>query len=197
MAASNVERIEPYLEPLRKSVTVACSVEHAFEVFTGRISSWWPLPQYSIGQERARDCAIVPKVGGEIYEVRTTDGAGVASFTVDVPDDIDATVTVTARNAVPYGGIITIGYGVTGVADDEIHGVTALYANYPNPFGPLTTLAFSLAETRRVSITVYDVSGRVVDVLIDVQQLLDWCLQLDGRLQPRPGWRQPPQASRQ
>jgi len=69
MAASKVERIEPYLEPLRKSVTVSCSVEHAFEVFTGRISSWWPLGQYSIGQEQARDCAIVPRVGGEIYEV--------------------------------------------------------------------------------------------------------------------------------
>jgi len=69
MAASKVERIEPYLEPLRKSVTVSCSVEHAFEVFTGRIGSWWPLGQYSIGQKQARDCAIEPRVGGEIYEV--------------------------------------------------------------------------------------------------------------------------------
>jgi uncharacterized protein YndB with AHSA1/START domain len=70
MAASNVEPIEPYLEPLCKSVTVSCSVEHAFEVFTGRIGSWWPLAQYSVGQDRARDCAIEPKVGGEVYEVR-------------------------------------------------------------------------------------------------------------------------------
>lgn len=68
MAASNVERIEPYLEPLRKSVTVACPVEHAFEVFTARIGSWWPLSKYSISQERARECAIEPKVGGEVYE---------------------------------------------------------------------------------------------------------------------------------
>jgi uncharacterized protein YndB with AHSA1/START domain len=69
MGASNVERMEPYLEPLRKSVTVSCSVEHAFEVFTGRIGSWWPLSQYSIGQEQARDCAIEPREGGEVYEV--------------------------------------------------------------------------------------------------------------------------------
>ncbi len=105
--------------------------------------------------------------GGEIYEVGTTDAAGGATFVVDVPDDVAATITVTAHNTVPYGGSIVVGHGVTGVSDDEIHGVTALYTNYPNPFGPLTTLAFSLAETRRVSIAVYDVSGRVVDVLID------------------------------
>jgi uncharacterized protein YndB with AHSA1/START domain len=76
MGASNVERIEPYLEPLRKSVMVSCSVEHAFEVFTGRIGSWWPLGQYSIGQERARGCAIEPRVDGEVYEV---DGDGARS----------------------------------------------------------------------------------------------------------------------
>lgn len=69
MAAGNVEQIEPYLEPLLKSVTVSCPVELAFEVFTSRIGSWWPLGQYSIGQERARDCAIDPRVGGEVYEL--------------------------------------------------------------------------------------------------------------------------------
>jgi uncharacterized protein YndB with AHSA1/START domain len=73
MATSKVERIEPYLEPLRKSVTVSCPVEHAFEVFTGRIGSWWPLSKYSIGQGRARDCAIEPRVGGDVYE--THDGS--------------------------------------------------------------------------------------------------------------------------
>jgi len=70
MAAGNVERIEPYLEPLVKSVTVSCSVDRAFEIFTRHMGSWWPLDRYSIGQERARDCAIDPRVGGEIYEVR-------------------------------------------------------------------------------------------------------------------------------
>jgi uncharacterized protein YndB with AHSA1/START domain len=70
MAASKVERIEPYLEPLRKSVTVSCPVEHAFEVFTARVGSWWPLSKYSIGQERARGCAIESRVDGEVYETR-------------------------------------------------------------------------------------------------------------------------------
>ena len=29
-------------EPLRKSVRIPCPLEHAFEVFTGRIDLWWP-----------------------------------------------------------------------------------------------------------------------------------------------------------
>jgi uncharacterized protein YndB with AHSA1/START domain len=70
MAAGNVERIEPHLEPLVKSVTVSCPVDRAFEIFTGRMGSWWPLDRHSIGQGRARDCAIDPRVGGEVYEVR-------------------------------------------------------------------------------------------------------------------------------
>jgi hypothetical protein len=74
MATSKVERIEQYLEPLRKTVTVSCSLEHAFEVFTGRIGSWWPLSKYSIGLERARDCSIEPRVGGEVFETND-DGA--------------------------------------------------------------------------------------------------------------------------
>ncbi len=102
-----------------------------------------------------------------VYEVGTTDNAGRVSFELDVVDAFDATLTVTSHNHVPYGGVIAVGYGATGIDDDEIGSVTALYENYPNPFGPLTTLAFSLAERERVTITIYDVSGRVVDVLID------------------------------
>ena len=67
---NKVEPIAPYLEPIRKSVTVACSVEKAFEIFTGRIASWWPVSQYSISQERTRNVVIEPRVGGRIYEER-------------------------------------------------------------------------------------------------------------------------------
>jgi hypothetical protein len=43
----------------------------------------------------------------------------------------------------------------------------ALLPNHPNPFNPQTTIAFDLPERRTVRLTVFDVTGRVVDVLID------------------------------
>jgi hypothetical protein len=45
-----------------------------------------------------------------------------------------------------------------------------LYANEPNPFNPRTTIKFSTARDGRVTIVVYDVSGRLVRTLVDGPQ---------------------------
>jgi uncharacterized protein YndB with AHSA1/START domain len=53
---------------IRKSVTVAVSLETAFRVFTEEIASWWPLTTKSVGQENAVMLVIEPRVGGRVYE---------------------------------------------------------------------------------------------------------------------------------
>jgi len=61
---------------IRKSVTVACSPEHAFETYTNRIGSWWPLETHSIGGmagERPKEAFFESGVGGRLYE-RMADG---------------------------------------------------------------------------------------------------------------------------
>ena len=42
-----------------------------------------------------------------------------------------------------------------------------LHQNYPNPFNPSTTIKFDLSESVNVKLVVYDMLGKVVDVLAD------------------------------
>lgn len=42
-----------------------------------------------------------------------------------------------------------------------------LYQNYPNPFNPVTNIIFDLPMVSNVKITVYDITGKQVSVLLD------------------------------
>ena len=56
---------------------------------------------------------------------------------------------------------------ITGVEDPGTPRASYLAQNYPNPFNPATTIAFALAGPGRVSLRVYDATGRLVRVLVD------------------------------
>jgi hypothetical protein len=43
----------------------------------------------------------------------------------------------------------------------------AVHPNYPNPFNPLTTIRFNVAEPCRVTLKVYDIRGQEVAVVAD------------------------------
>jgi uncharacterized protein YndB with AHSA1/START domain len=63
------------IEPLRMSYPIACPAEHAFDVWTTRLSTWWPKGHSSSGDPDAA-VRLEPGVGGRIFE-RTTDGTEV------------------------------------------------------------------------------------------------------------------------
>ncbi len=46
-----------------------------------------------------------------------------------------------------------------------------LHQNYPNPFNPTTNIQFDLAKAANVSLTVFDVTGRQVAMLLDNENL--------------------------
>jgi uncharacterized protein YndB with AHSA1/START domain len=59
--------------PVRKSITVKADTARAFEVFTGRIGSWWPR-SHCIGSSPQKDVVLEPRAGGRWYEI-SEDGA--------------------------------------------------------------------------------------------------------------------------
>ena len=68
---------ETTIEAVRRSVTVACSVEEAFATFTERIHEWWPLAMHSIDHYEtgtaAETVVFQGGAGGQLYE-RTKNG---------------------------------------------------------------------------------------------------------------------------
>jgi Activator of Hsp90 ATPase homolog 1-like protein len=55
------------IEPLRLSLDVTCTVEHAFDVWTSRIATWWP-PDHTVTGDPGAEIVLEAGVGGRIYE---------------------------------------------------------------------------------------------------------------------------------
>ena len=45
-----------------------------------------------------------------------------------------------------------------------------LYDNFPNPFNPVTTIKYNIPKKSHVKITIHDMLGNLVDVLVDEYQ---------------------------
>lgn len=59
---------------------------------------------------------------------------------------------------------------VTAIDDPVIPSNYMLEQNYPNPFNPVTTFRYTLPEAQNVSITIYDITGRQVETLLNGYQ---------------------------
>jgi len=59
------------------------------------------------------------------------------------------------------------GWILTSVEDELFPTRFSLGQNFPNPFNPVTTFRFAVPRAARVTITLYDVAGRVVRELVD------------------------------
>jgi hypothetical protein len=68
----------------------------------------------------------------------------------------------------------TVYVSTSGVAGTEFKAgsplVFALEQNFPNPFNPTTTIRYRIAVRSRVTLTIYDILGRQVAMLVDAVQ---------------------------
>jgi uncharacterized protein YndB with AHSA1/START domain len=58
---------------VRRSISVEVPRERAFTVFADRMTEWWPLDSYHIGEAEAAQAFLEPREGGRWYE-RADDG---------------------------------------------------------------------------------------------------------------------------
>ena len=63
--------IEPSTDPLVSSIEVSCSQADAFELWTSRPSSWWPMRDHTTFGEDAVAVVIEPGTGGRLYETNS------------------------------------------------------------------------------------------------------------------------------
>ncbi len=57
--------------------------------------------------------------------------------------------------------------GVEQIPSETMPEEFRLEQNYPNPFNPTTTIEFALPKQSAVTLTLYDILGREIEVLID------------------------------
>jgi len=61
-------------------------------------------------------------------------------------------------------------FHVSGV-DDSLPKAFQLFQNIPNPFNPQTTISFKLQSPTTVSLSIFDISGKVVRTLVTAEEL--------------------------
>ncbi len=63
--------------------------------------------------------------------------------------------------------------------NDHSNGVLTLHQNYPNPFSSITSITYSLLAPASIRISVYDINGRLIDIIRKENQaigeyVIDW-----------------------
>jgi len=119
---------------------------------------------FEIPRIGARESAVLELKGWIMPEGLNRDSK--IYVVIDEEGDIDE---VHENNNIAWA-LVNPGLGMAtsnedGIAETPQH--HRLYQNYPNPFNPSTTIGFDLGTTSRVTLDIYDVTGRKVAELLD------------------------------
>jgi hypothetical protein len=114
--------------------------------------------------------------GGGIY-LSTNSGTSWNPVNTGLPNNYVATLFSDSLNLYAgtyYGGVCIrpLLEMITAVKNKQntLPASFSLQQNYPNPFNPSTTIQYSVPKTSLVTIKVYDILGREVTTLVNVQK---------------------------
>ncbi len=99
--------------------------------------------------------------GGSSWSIETTSGSTMYGVYMNAPDSAWAVGSIQ--------GIYKWAKAPMGVAtwNNEVPLTYFINQNYPNPFNPTTTIKFGIPKAGNVTLTVYDITGRVVKTLFN------------------------------
>jgi uncharacterized protein YndB with AHSA1/START domain len=91
------------IEAVRKTVTVDCTVEEAFRIFTTDATSWWPVASHSIHGETVEQVVFEGREGGEVYELTGAGECGhwATVLTWEPPSRLVLAWNILNREAIP------------------------------------------------------------------------------------------------
>ena len=122
----------------------------------------WYWISHLMNDNNDRAILEVPSTGVHIFEIYMRE----PSYKIDkivlttdeeyIPDDDD-------EKGPPETLVETDVESFEGVVPQELR----LAQNYPNPFNPVTTIPYAIPEKSLVTLTIYNIAGQVVEVLVD------------------------------
>lgn len=108
----------------------------------------------------------------EVYSIKDDDTLNISAWFDDVPDNLLAVwKNYFEGTDSSLAGFFPMRIIHSDVDPNYIPAEFVLKGNYPNPFNPLTTIAFDLPSDGMVNMTVFNIAGRQVAKLIDRQSM--------------------------
>ncbi|MCK4352782.1 carboxypeptidase regulatory-like domain-containing protein [candidate division WOR-3 bacterium] len=120
---------------------------------------------------------VVPGLGTGDYKVRAEAESYPTKWWENKPDSSSADlVSVTAPDTTP-----DINFYLVGVEEGSQKFIYRLYQNQPNPFSQKTVISYQLPVVSRVSLKIYDITGRLAKLLVnDTQKPGHYTVNWDG-----------------